>query len=149
MNDIICLFADGSLLISIYDDQLNCVLRLQPALDSFLESARHWKISINPKKTKVMTFEHSISNQINLVMNTDLVPIVKFHCHLGMLIQDDLKWGQQVDSMIQKAKERLKILKYYKHNFNALILNTMYRSYIRPKSEYYSPVWYSIILHII
>ena len=93
VNDIIYLFDHDSLLISIDDDELDCMLILLPALDSFLESARHWKIIINPKKTKVMTFEHSISHQINLVMNTDLVPEVKFHCHLAMLIQDDLKWG--------------------------------------------------------
>ena len=105
VNDIIPLFDHDSLLISIDDDELDCMLILLPALDSFLESARHWKIIINPKKTKVMTFEQSISHQINLVMNTDLVPEVKFHCHLGMLIHDDFKWGLQVDSMIQKAKE--------------------------------------------
>ena len=82
MNDIIHLFASDSLLISIEDDQLDCVLRLRPALDSFLESARHLKIIINPKKTKIMTFEHSISNQINLVMNTD-----PFSFNISSLIQ--------------------------------------------------------------
>ena len=130
IEEIIRLFADDSMMISIGVDQLDCVMKLQPALDAFIAWAVHWKIKINPSKTKVITFERSNSDQINLAIAGDPFREVFTHCHLGLHLQRDLKWSTQIESMLVKAEERLKILRYHRYNFNAKTLQNMYISYI-------------------
>ena len=132
------------MMISIGVDQLDCVMKLQPALDAFIAWAVHWKIKINPSKTKVITFERSNSDQINLAIAGDPIREVFTHCHLGLHLQRDLKWSTQIESILVKAEERLKILRYHRYNFNAKTLQNMYISYIRPKVEYSSAVWLGI-----
>ena len=68
---------------------MECVLCLQPAL------ASHWKIWINAQKTKVITFKRTPSGQINLAINGDPKNEVFSHCHLGVHLQQDLKWNVQ------------------------------------------------------
>ena len=67
------------MLIDIGRDQLECILKLQPVLDAFINWAKILKISINAAKTKeskVITFERSQSDQVNLAIDPD--PIQEF-----------------------------------------------------------------------
>ena len=116
------LFADDSMMAAIGVDQMECTLRLQPALDAIILWAAKWKITINASKTKVITFQRSSSEQINLAINGNPIREVFSHCHLGVHIQEDLKWTTQVDNMLSRAKERMKVLKFHRYNFQATTL---------------------------
>ena len=75
-----------------------------------------------------------------------LVEEVSSHCHLGMRLQFDGKWGDQVDHMIQKSETRLRILKAYSRRLNRQALLQLYLSYIRPILEYGCEVWCNLTL---
>ena len=73
-----------------------------------------------------------------------MVEEVLTHCHLGLRFQADGKWYSQVDHMIQKAEERLRILKAYSRRLNQQALHQLYLSYERPIIEYSGQVWSNI-----
>ena len=98
-------------------DQIDCVLQLQPELDNFITWAHDWKILVNPIKTKVMTFGRTNNDVVTLTLNGEPIMEVSNHKHLGVYLQEDLKWSKQVDNMIANAEQRLSVLKKY-HRFN-------------------------------
>ena len=65
---------------------------------------------------------------------------------LGVTLQCNMKWGQQIDLVVQKASRRLFMLCILKkYNASCSDLVTIYASHIRPILEYASPVWSSSI----
>ena len=63
---------------------------------------------------------------------------------LGVLIQSDLKWDTQVNSMIRRGNSRLFMLRKLKHfHLTTKELVTVFVSFVRPVVEYAVPVWTS------
>ena len=61
---------------------------------------------------------------------------------LGVIIEQNLKWEGQVDSMYSKANRKLFMLRKLKDaGLDAEELLTVYKGYIRPVLEYAAPVW--------
>ena len=61
---------------------------------------------------------------------------------LGIIIQSDLKWSKQVQSMTKKANSRIHMLRVLKrHGLPRQDLMTIYTSFVRPVTEYAAPVW--------
>ena len=73
-----------------------------------------------------------------------LVEEVKSHCHLGLRLQHDGRWKQQIDYMTSRAESRLSILKAYGRKFQRQPLLKIYLSYIRPLLEYGGFIWCNI-----
>ena len=141
---ILRLFADDNILMACGRDQVECVLQLQPELDNFIAWAKSWKILVNPSKTQVITFGRTVSDQINVTIGDDPIMEVFSHKHLGVFLQEDLKWNVQIDSMIKSAEERLSVLKFHRFIFSSTTLRTMYIAFIRSLIEYASSVWLNI-----
>ena len=72
--------------------------------------------------------------------NTSLERVFKY-TYLGIIFTADLSWPEHIQSISSKAKKLLGILyrKFYSHS-STLTLLTLYRSIVRPRLEYASPV---------
>ena len=74
-----------------------------------------------------------------------MIKEVTSHKHLGVYLQHDAKWSEQVGHMIQKANKKVTIIKRYSRVFHRSTLLTMYKSYVRPHLEYASQLLVSMI----
>ena len=62
---------------------------------------------------------------------------------LGILLQANLKWNEQVNAMISKGNKRIFMLRTLKQfNLPRRDLMLVYTGYIRPVVEYGVPVWH-------
>ncbi|KAI8485682.1 hypothetical protein Bbelb_365160 [Branchiostoma belcheri] len=79
-----------------------------------------------------------------LTINNVLLQEVRSMKILGIHLQANMKWNTHVDTIYNKASQRLYLLRKLKH-FHLPIddLVTVYVTYIRPVTEYAAPVWHS------
>lgn len=75
--------------------------------------ARDWQVTINPSKTKSMTFS---TKQIKLthpvlLFDNKVIDTVSNHKHLGVTISSNLSWRAHIFNIYEKASE---ILIFYK-----------------------------------
>lgn len=103
-------------------------------------------MALHPKKCKVMHFLTAKSHPIlpKLTINDLELQSVSTLKILGIYIQSNLKWSEQVDHLCKKASQRLFLLRRLK---NSAIppddLTSIFTIYIRPTLEYAAPVWHS------
>ena len=63
---------------------------------------------------------------------------------LGVIIEDNLKWDNHVDSICKKASSRLYFLKVLKHSsVSAIDMLHFYKTAIIPVLEYACPAWHN------
>ncbi|KAM3866247.1 G-protein coupled receptor 54-like [Diretmus argenteus] len=103
-------------------------------------------MALHPKKCKVMHFLSAKSHPPlpKLTINDLELQKVSTLKILGIHIQSNLKWSQQVVHLCKKASQRLFLLRRLK---NSAIppdeLTSIFTIYIRPTLEYAAPVWHS------
>ncbi len=74
-------------------------------------------------------------------MNSSIINTVKEHKHLGLTLSEDGKWSSHISSYINKAWQRIGIIRSLKYVLNRSALERMYYSLIRPLLEYGDVVW--------
>jgi len=97
---------------------------------------------INVSKTKILHISGRKKRSppiINLMGQT--IEVVKSAKLLGLVIQDNLKWNEQVEQAIKKASKIFyTILRLKKAGCNEYVLQHFYKSVVRPHMTYASPV---------
>lgn len=69
------------------------------------------------------------------------IPVLSLAKDLGIIVTDDLKWSTHIESITSKASAcAYRILKCFKTR-NIWILLRLFKTYVRPKLEYNTPVW--------
>ena len=76
-----------------------------------------------------------------LTISNIAIPSVQFRKHLGICLSCDGSWDQQIQSIVEKAWKRIRILRRLKFLLDRLSLQTIYFSFIRPILEYGDTVW--------
>ncbi|KAI8482781.1 hypothetical protein Bbelb_394430 [Branchiostoma belcheri] len=100
---------------------------------------------LHPRKCKVLHVQFSKTLYIPppLKINNIELEQVNVMKILGLYLQSDLKWNTHIDSICNKANQRLYLLRNLKHfRVPAVDLVTVYTCYIRPVLEYAAPVWH-------
>ena len=107
------------------------------------EWAKKWLVNFSPTKTKAMLIstKHNPLVHPPLVFDGTILEEISKHKHLGLTLQDDLKWNTHIDNICVTANKRLDILLHLKYKLDRKCLEIMYTSYIRPTLEYASAVW--------
>ena len=101
-------------------------------------------MTINVKKTKDIwiCFTVSVLGPPPVYIGDELVERVDKFKLLGMGLQNNLKWNNHVETVIQKANRQVYILRECrKANLPVEVGITLYKSNIRSILEYASPVW--------
>ena len=144
VSSIIKMFADDTILGAAGNTSEDCANTLQPNIDKLAAWAKKWKIKLNPSKTKCLTISRKKNLFSPLILNNRLVEEVQSHCHLGLRLQNNGKWKNQIDHMVSRASKRLGILKAHGRRFGRKPLLKLYLAYIRPILEYGDYIWSNI-----
>ena len=74
-------------------------------------------------------------------MDNTTIPSVNNHNHLGLTLSEDAKWKGHITLTLNKAWQRIGILRTLKFVVNRSTLENMYFWFIRPTLEYADVVW--------
>ena len=109
-------------------------------------------MKINPKKTKVLTFnksrkldfppelQFSDNQQLNVVSEMKLV---------GVILSDDIRWQKNTDYICLKARQKLWTLRRMKKlHFDMFQLLDVYTKEVRSLLELAVPVWHSSLTRL-
>ena len=103
---------------------------------------------LNESKSKYMIFNYCTSYQFRtrLVINNSLLEQVIETRLLGLIVQDDLSWRSNTESLVKRAYARMIILrKLSEFNMNTNDMITIYVLFVRSILEQSSVVWSSSI----
>ena len=118
----------------------------QSNLDKIADWTNSAKMKLNTDKSKYMVFnftrDHQFSTRLHL--EDKVLEQVKETRLLGLIINDDLSWHANTQSLVKKANARMLIL----HNLASFALPVeemvnIYVLYVRSVLEYSSVVWHS------
>ena len=117
---------------------------LQKSMDYLLTWCDHNHMKMNPPKCAQMNVCFLRVPQIYPAVSTGNheLATVKATKILGVIIQNDLKWDQNINNIIKRANSKIHMLRLLKrHGLPYDDLLTIYMCYIRPVIEYAAPVW--------
>ena len=115
-----------------------------PASDIHNFAISH-NMKVNPVKCKGMfiTFLHISDSSLNpIVMGNNILERVENYKILGVIMNNELKWNNNVDFIVKKTSKKLYSLRISCRAGEAQdnILK-VYQSTVRPVLEYAVPVW--------
>ena len=104
--------------------------------------AKKWKVDFNPAKTELITLTNKRTPDIRQLTfgNVVLEPRTE-HKHLGVILQNNCKWENQINFIISKTKLQVACLRSFKYKLSRKSLEIMYKSYILPHFDYCDTIW--------
>ena len=148
VDDLDCnikLFANDTSLYVIVDEQnyIQAADMLSTDLYHIHNWSHNWAIKFNPNKTESVLFTRRNINNPSVYFGDmdNRVTDVNTHCHLGLDLQSNCKWGDYVSNIYKKACDRMKILRMLKYQVDRNVLINIYLSFIRPILEYGNVIW--------
>jgi hypothetical protein len=137
------LFADDTSLYIIVEDPASSAVALNLDLSRIISWSKSWLVSFNPSKTECMLFSRKRIKPIHLplLMEQTSIAHVKTHTHLGLVLSEDAKWSSHISYILEKAWQRIGILRSLKYTLTRSNLEKMYITFIRPLLEYGDIIW--------
>lgn len=136
------LFADDCVIyqeINSHTDHL----ALSASLNTISEWCKQWQMSINVKKSAVITITKRKQPSIfNYAVDGTMLPKVNQHKYLGVTLTSDLNWTQHIDNVSAAALRKLFFLKRSLKLAPTPIKLLAYKTFIRPILEYANVVWF-------
>ena len=143
------LFADDTSLFYSHKNQHDAV----PILNAELSNISHWlaanKLSLNVGKSKLLIFTNQKSKakgskpnetgsnlETELFINGERLKEVNFAKYLGVLIDNKLKWTNQIDAINLKLSKGIGLLAKIRHYVPSSVLRSLYFSFINPHTDY-------------
>ena len=115
INDIVTdieasirLFADDTSLYNVIETAV-----INSDLQKMATWSSSWLVTFNPLKTEPMIFSRKRDRPIHppLLMNNVPIESVRSHKHIGLTFTDDAKWKDHISSILNKAWQRLGMLR--------------------------------------
>ena len=135
------LFADDT---SISHGNINANIR-QEVLNSDLlkieEWAKLWKLTFNENKTELLNFRRGNEPIYDLKFANTILFNTESHNHLGLIIQENCKWGEHINCIAKKTNMLISFLRSYKYSLCRKSLEIMYKSFILPIFDYADIIW--------
>lgn len=143
LNCNVRLFADDTSLFVIVENPITAADILNNNLIFVSNWASQWLVTFNPSKTEsmVITRRRNKPSHPDLIMNNTKVTEVKNHKHLGITFSSDCNWHPHIIGIVNKAWQRINVIRSFKFKFDRNTLERMYITYVRPILEYSSVVW--------
>ena len=146
VNDIesdINLFADDTSLIKIVENPSVTSEVLQSDINKIQIWAEKWLVQFNPSKSESLIISRKRNKPAHpiLSMSNVKIPSLDNHKHLGIYLSNNGTWDLHLRSIIEKAWQRIGILRHLKYKLDFNSLQTIYFAFIRPLLEYGDVVW--------
>ena len=148
INDIIAdidsdikLFADDTSMSPALENAATRTTVLQADLDKIDAWAKAWKVKFNESKTELLNVFRGNAESHILTFSGSILHEFRQHKHLGVILQDNCKWGEHVNSIATKARLLINCLRSFKYSLTRKVLETMYKSFILPIFDFADIVW--------
>ena len=106
-----------------------------------------WHLLVNASKTVIISFHHTNrppARMPKITLHNNTLSVVSKHRHLGVIIQQNLRWENHIQYVLGKSLAKLRQFLRFRSTLNSEAINYLYRSYIRPILEYASTAYSSI-----
>ena len=133
------LYADDTVLYCSGKDSLELQYKLQNGLDSFVEWCEINKLTINTKKTKVMTFGTRFNIKkvdIELKVNNETLQSVPTYRYLGIILDQTLNFNCHLKKVVNNISHKLYIFSKIRRFLNDQSALIVYKSMILPYFDY-------------
>ena len=142
ISSIIRLFADDCVLYRPINSEIDH-LELQNDLKKLENWSKIWQMDFNVKKCAVMQFttQGTQKKKFNYQMKGETLELVDTHPYLGVELQHSLKYNDHIDNITNKASSVLGFLRRNLRYCPPKVKENAYKSLVRPKLEYSSPIW--------
>ena len=132
------IFADDTAIADIVSDPLISANKLNSDLSKLQAWVDQWLMQFNPSKTEVLTISVKCNkmNHLPLFLAGTQLTEVQHHKHLGVILSHDLSWTKHICSIVNKAKQRVAIMKRLKYTLHKSTLAKLYKTLVRPILEY-------------
>ena len=129
------LYADDCVLYRKMESD-NDSKELQRDLDRLYEWQQKWQMRFNAAKCFTLKLYHTkpVSDNVYKLGNSTLEE-VQSHLYLGVIISHDLKWGEHVNTIVNKANRVLGVVRRNLHSCPTNLKATAYKSLVRPCLE--------------
>ena len=136
------LFADDCVLYRTIKSTIDSVA-LQSDLNCLVSWSDKWQMNFNIKKCFMMHMTRQRKHKTTHTYNMKGSPLstVMSHPYLGVEIQSDLRWNDQIDKISNKASKTLGMLRRNLSGCTRDIKLHAFKSLVRPQLEYASSVW--------
>ena len=126
-------------------DSANGAGDLQRDLDRLCEISSSWNLRLNSTKCVVMRFgcrpAYESGEDSGYRLNGVMMPLVRSHRDLGVLVDPSLRFHTHVASVVQRANALINQTLRYTVCRSPRFMVTLFVSHIRPIIEYCSSVW--------
>ena len=139
-NTNFALFADDTKIVSTNPS------KLQSSINSFSDTITTFQLNLAAQKCFVLpigksNLQKNILPPNNFTIDHTDLQFEDYAKDLGIYISKDLKWEIHVKKVVQQASfSSYQIIKSFRSK-NIWTLMKLYKSYVRPKLEYNTPVW--------
>jgi hypothetical protein len=145
-------YADDTAFLALATTIQQINTHLTEAIRRFTDWCTRWKLTINPHKTQAIIFipprkrsrVHRNPRNLSISVHNTLIQPSKTVTYLGITFDHHLTWRPHLHNIIQKAYQRLNLLKRLTGTTwglqPAIILNT-YKVFLRPVLTYGFTAW--------
>lgn len=142
IDSAVKLFADDTSIYLGLDDSAERTRLLNSDLKKIINWSKKWKVVFNPAKTKLMTFSNRRQpDTLPLLFGQEILVETNMHKHLGVILQNNGRWENHIDSLISKTRILIACLRSYKYKFSRKSQKTIYTSFILPHLDYADVIW--------
>lgn len=142
------MYADDTTLSVSGNDPSEISSKLTSDLNAVTKWLKNHKLFLNTDKTNIMLIgtgnklRNVKSNDFSVVIDgRELEKVKKAKC-LGVLIDDELRWHNQVNSVVQKVFCKIALIRRLKPFLDVGTLNVLFKSFVQPLFDYCSIIWY-------
>ena len=145
-NSSINLFADDTSLSLVVHDPVVAATNLQVDIHKIENWARKWLVKFNPSKSESLIISKKLLKPVHpdLNMSNINIPNVEVHKHLGLYFSCNGSWDYHTKITLEKAWNRVNIIRALKSKLDRHTLQIIYFSFIRPLLEYADIIWDNI-----
>ena len=122
------LFADDTGIYITIDSPTDAALQLNTDLESINLWSKSWLVAFNPAKSESHFYSRKLNkpNHPPLYFNNVEIKDVTTHKQLGLTLSDDCKWTDHISVSLNKAWQRVGLLRSLKFKLNRQYLEKMY-----------------------
>lgn len=145
--DVNCdMFADDSSLTAAGENVAAITTKLQPSVQEVSDWCSANAMLLNPRKTKSMVITTRQKHQrvlpsLDLLLSSQVIEQVSEHRHLGVIIDDQLKWQAHINCLTNTIAKNVYLLSRLRFFSNSEACRTFFFAHIMSRINYVSNAW--------